>query len=171
VTHYSSSSISATSFLLGTREVRVQTRRPVIMTPSIIVTLISIGTSWQIRGRVPQNRLRPSSCNIPPIRNSLPSIIRCYIIRGTHSILRPRQRWKFPVGATMAQRGVHSKLPSALDRGKWSDSRPCCFTSGKEPMISISNVAQWVPESVWTFCSREKSIACAGLRNPRPFSP
>lgn len=93
MTHYSSISISATSFLLGTREVRVQTRRPVIMNPSIIVTLMDIGTSWHIRGGVPQNWLRPGSCNIPPIRSSLPPIIRCYIIWGTHSNLRPRQRW------------------------------------------------------------------------------
>jgi hypothetical protein len=42
VTHYSSISISKTSFLLGTRDVRVQTRRPVIMNPSIILSFTAV---------------------------------------------------------------------------------------------------------------------------------
>jgi hypothetical protein len=32
---------------------------------------------------------------------------------------------------------LHAFLTSALDRGKWSDSRPSHFTSGKEPMVAI----------------------------------
>jgi hypothetical protein len=55
---------------------------------------------------------------------------------------------------------------SALNGGRWSVSRPGCFTPREEHPAPIRYEAMWVPEPVSTLCSREKYLASTGNWTP-----
>jgi hypothetical protein len=61
----------------------------------------------------------------------------------------------------------YSFLPSALEGGEWSASRPGrALPPGKEPPVPTVQGAGWAPESVWTQRLEEKSPASVGDRTP-----
>jgi hypothetical protein len=64
----------------------------------------------------------------------------------------------------------YSFLPSALDRGEWSASRPGrALAPGKRPPVPIVQEAGWAPEPVWTQRLEEKSFRlCQGSNFQRP---
>jgi hypothetical protein len=68
----------------------------------------------------------------------------------------------------------YSFLTLALDRGKWSASRPGrALPLGKEPLVPTGQEAGWAPEPVWMQRLEEKSSASVGDRTPfvRSSSP
>jgi hypothetical protein len=54
-------------------------------------------------------------------------------------------------------------IPSALDGGDWSASRPGRFTRGEIAPVPTGQEAGWAPEPVWTL-SRRENLASAGNR-------
>jgi hypothetical protein len=64
------------------------------------------------------------------------------------------------------------EVPSALDGGQWSASRPgFALPPGKRPSAPIGYEAGWAPEAVWTQKIEEKSSAPARDRTPCSSSP
>jgi len=58
----------------------------------------------------------------------------------------------------------HTLLTSARYEGEWIASRPCHFTLGRGPEISIEHEAEWPLVPVWTFRKTKGSLAPAGNR-------
>ena len=75
------------------------------------------------------------------------------------------------VHAIKTYNGIKIQLQSfitlVLDTGLWSASHSGRFISwGNRPPTSTEQETGWAPEHVWSFRDREKSLACAGTRNP-----
>jgi hypothetical protein len=57
----------------------------------------------------------------------------------------------------------HSLFTSIIDGDKWSASQPGCLTPREEPPTPMERKAEWDPEPVWQFWSREKILLMLGL--------
>ena len=102
-------------------------------------------------------------------------VVHCYVYSQNFHHTKGKRGEAAPLHDMKAYRGVevqlHSFLTSALDEGKWSTSRPGCFTPKERTTVLMEQVGWVGPRTSLNVLEKNKISCSCRESNPGSTSP